>query len=320
MGIEMVLNEHSLQQAPDIHEARNWMVQFVQTIKTASQHKVDRNFRTTNKISEIHLAKDYPLSKWLNDREVNRDMRQYLGVLTAKMPPWDDLPDLDDQVNAYQLSHTGYNHEAPRVCGLWVSHLVNALAISLPSHSNWDSNNLDLEVQWLEGEDNIQSESVKVIHASHPDHVTEHEDWIEERRLSKIQNGDDLWNHRGDLFPSLTFCDSISIKSQIRGLNQTMLWPVVRRLSELQAHCEEWTSGNFNKEGLLGEPRQEGEATLQKYGKERTFRCPDSKERCFSWHVSINPNAWRLYFFPVPETTELIISYIGPHLRTAKFN
>ena len=315
----MVLNEHSLQQASDICEARGWMTQFVKTMQTATRdHKVARSLRITSDIFEIDLANNYPLRRWLNDLQVQKEMQLYLKSLTTKLPPWNDLLDLDDQVNAYQLSHTGYNHEAPQVCGLWVSHLVNALAISLPSHSDWKSNKLDLKVQWLDEEGDIQSEHVTVIHASHPDHVTEHEAWIEERLRKEIQNDNDLWDHRAALFPSLTFCDAV--ESQIRDLNQTMLWPIARRLSELQAHCEKWTCGGFNKEGLLGEPRQEGEATLQKYGKERTFRCPDSEERCFSWHVSINPNAWRLYFFPVLETKELIIGYIGPHLSTVKFN
>ena len=317
MALEMVLNEHSLQMAPDVHTARVWMAEFVQTIKTAARHKVTRSLRTTSDIFDLHLANDYPLRRWLNDVEVNRDMRLYLKQLTRKRPPWNDLPDLDDQVKGYQFAHTGYTHMDPQVCGLWVSHLVKALAISLPSNSHWGSNALDLEVQWLEEEDNIQSESVVIIHASCSDHVRHHADWIENRLVGDIENGNDLWECRATLFPSLTFCTNV--ERQIRDLSPTMLWPVAGRLSNLQTHCEDWTSGGFNTDGLHGNPRPEISATLQMYGQERTFRCLDDEERTFSWHVSLT-TSWRLYFFAGPETGKMIVGYVGPHLRTVKFN
>ena len=316
MALETVLNEHSLQMAPDVYTARVWMAQFVQTIKIAAQHKVARSLRTTSDIFDLHLANNYPFRKWLNDEEVNRDMRLYLKQLTRKRPPWNDLPDLDDQVKGYQFAHTGYTHIDPQVCGLWVSHLVKALAISLPSHSHWDSNVLDLEVQWLEEDDNIQSDSVAVIHASCADHVRCHAVWIEDRLVKDIGNGNDLWECRAALFPSLTFCANVG--RQIRDLSPTMLWPVAGRLSDLQTHCERWTSGGFNTDGLPGNPSTESSATLQRFRQERTFLCPDGEIRCFDWHVRLTPNAWRLHFLPCPETKEMIIGYVGSHLPTDK--
>ncbi len=318
MALEMVLNEHSLQMAPDVHTARVWMAEFVQTIKTAARHKVTRSLRTTSDIFDLHLANDYPLRRWLNDVEVNRDMRLYLKQLTRKRPPWNDLPDLDDQVKGYQFAHTGYTHMDPQVCGLWVSHLVKALAISLPSNSHWGSNVLDLEVQWLEEEDNIQSESVVIIHASCADHVRHNAAWIEDRLIKDIENGADLWDRRTNLFPALTFCANVG--RQIQTLSPTMLWPVVGRLFDLQTHCERWTSGGFSTTGLPGNPSTESPATLQQFGQERTFRCPDGETRCFDWHVRLTPNAWRLHFFPHPEIKQMIIGYVGPHLPTAKYH
>ena len=314
MALEMVLNEHSLQMASDVHTARVWMTQFVQTIKTAAQHKVARNLRATTNIFDLHLAKDYPFRKWLNDTEVNKEMRLYLKQLTTKRPPWNDLPDLDDQVKEYQFSHIGYEHTVPEVCGLWVSHLIKALAISLPSHSHWDSNILDLEIQWLE-EDDIQSKSKAVIHANSPDHVKYHADWIEDRLARDIENGSYLWESRADLFPSLTFCDAV--EQQIRGLSPIMLRSVTDRLFDLQTHCDDWTSGGFSKDNLRGNPRPESEATQNQYSDERTFLCLDGLERFFNWHVSLTPYAWRLHFFLEPKTRTMIIGYVGSHLRTA---
>ncbi|MCI0528399.1 MAG: hypothetical protein L0Y56_13245, partial [Nitrospira sp.] len=62
----------------------------------------------------------------------------------------------------------------------------------------------------------------------------------------------------------------------------------------------------------------ESQATLQQFGRERTFRSPDGEERIFSWHVRLTPGSWRIYFFP-EEAGKMIVGYIGPHLPTVSY-
>lgn len=322
MAIEMVINEHSLQQtASDIYEAQKWMTQFVKTIRKAAKCGVNRSLRMKNDLIYTTLAKDYPLQQWLNEVK-NDPMRMYLKSLlgSRRLPPWTDFPDLEDQVNEYEFTHIGPQHNGPDVCGLWVSHRLEALAISLPSDSCWNSKALDLKIKWLEEDGTEKSETVEVIHASCPKHVCEHAKWINERDRSDIQDGNDLWNRRADLFNWLTFCEDVETK--IRHLNPTMLRPVLNQLSNLETHCEEWTNGGFKKNGLLGKPRPESKATLEQFGEERSFLCPDGQMRTFSWHVSIT-QSWRLHFDPVEnkkweKNGKMIIGYVGPHLRTVR--
>ena len=99
-----------------------------------------------------------------------------------------------------------------------------------------------------------------------------------------------------------------------------MLRPVVRRLFELERYCQESTTGAFEPTRLSTKASPESQVTLNQYGKERTFLCPDDIERTFSWHLRLTPGAWRLYFIPFPKTRKMIIGYIGPHLRTVKYN
>ncbi len=57
---------------------------------------------------------------------------------------------------------------------------------------------------------------------------------------------------------------------------------------------------------------------MNKYGKERTFLCPDDKERRFERHVKLKFCNWRIYFFPVKPGT-VFIGYVGCHLPTVKY-
>lgn len=103
-------------------------------------------------------------------------------------------------------------------------------------------------------------------------------------------------------------------------LSPTMLRPVAPRLFQLQTYCQEWTEDRFDPKQLPTRASPESQVTLNQYGKERTFRCPDNRERTFSWHLRLTPGAWRLYFIPRKETRQMIIGYIGPHLPTVKYH
>lgn len=164
----------------------------------------------------------------------------------------------------------------------------------------------------------IEEQRVRVAHASQPSHIEAHREWIQTRLQEDVQDGSDLWNRRAELLPSLSFCDTVA--SQIQKLTSTMLRPVTRRLFELEHYCQESTTGVFDPKQLGSKASPESQATLNQYSQERTFLCPDDIERTFSWHLRLTPNAWRLYFIPLPKTRQMIIGYIGPHLRTVKYN
>jgi len=311
MALEMVLNELSLQPASDIHTARQWMSVFVRTISAAASHRVGRVMRTQSGVSDITLAAGYPLSRWVNDGEVDRVARLYVLSLTTKVPLWDGLPELCDQV-----LESEFKYEGQVAYGLGVAYLLESLAVSLPSDTCWNAMLLPLNVNWLVEGGCIEEEIVRVIHASRPEHLNEHREWIQDRLRSDIQDGDDLWKRREGLFSSLTFCEGVG--RQIQDLSPTMLRPVVRRLFELEAYCQEWTEGGFDPDRLPTKATPESQPTLDRYGRERTFRCPDGEERTFSWHVRLTPNVWRIHFHPRPGVGQMIIGYVGPHLRTVR--
>jgi hypothetical protein len=313
MALEMVLNELSLQSADSVHTARQWMFTFVQTVRAATSHRVSRVIRTQDGIFDIVLAPGYPLRRWLNDREVDLEARRYIKSLTTKAPFWDGLPELYDRVLEHEFRYDG--RQAP---GLGVAYLLESLAISLLSEDCWSVALLLLDAQWMIEGGDIEAGTVHVIHAGQPAHVDEHSEWIQERLRSDVRDGDDLWNRRAELFPSLAFCEATN--RQIKSLNSTMLRPVARRLFELHVYCQGWTGSGFDPDQLPARATPESQPTLERYGAQRTFLCPDDVERTFSWHVRLTPHAWRIYFYPAPTNKTMIIGYIGPHLPTARHN
>jgi hypothetical protein len=311
MALEMVLNELSLESVTSVYTARQWMLEFIQTIQAATSYKVSRVIRTQSRVFDIPLATDYPLCRWLNDPEVDREAQRYIRALTTKAPLWDGLPELFDRV----LEHE-FHYENQQALGLGVAYLLESLAISLPSEGCWNATLLPLNASWITGDGDIEEETVCVVHASQPVHMNEHREWIQDRLRSNVRDGNDLWNRRAELLPSLMFCEAAG--HRIQGLDPTMLHPVARRLFELQAYCDGWTEGGFDQGQLPTRATPESQATLERYGNERTFVCPDNVVRTFSWHVRLTLHAWRVHFHPDPQTRTMIIGYIGPHLPTVR--
>jgi hypothetical protein len=311
VALEMVFNELSLQMAADIRTARSWMEAFIQAVNAATSHGVSRVIRTKNDILNITLAVDYPLLRWLNDQEVDIEMRRYIMVLTTKVPFWEDLPDLHDNVLAHEFIFDGRKAE-----GLGVAYLLESLAVSLPSEESWNSALLILNAKRISEDDQLEEKTIEVIHASCPSHVDEHIQWISEHLYSGVQDGPDLWNRRAELFPSLAFCEAVG--ERIQSLSPTMLNPVVRCMSDLEAYCRGWSAGRFDSTQLARKATRESQATLNQYGTERNFLCPGGERRIFSWHVRLTPHSWRVYFDPEPRTRTMIIGYVGPHLPTAR--
>jgi hypothetical protein len=314
MDLEMVLNELSLHSpAPDIHIARQRMSTLLRTMRIAIQNGVNRVLRTHENFYGESLASGYSIANWRNDFNVDREEQRYFRSLATKAPYWMDLRESEIKDNLY-LSEFQYN--GTHAHGLGFAYLIEAIALSLCSEVQWDASHIELEATRLGDDENIFTEQVMVVHASRVDHVQEHTAWIQNRLRTSVRDGIDLWNRRESLFASLGFCDAVSDHIQSLHAGNPLLRSVVRRLLELEYYCRSWERGPFNAQQLPTKASLESQVTLQQFGRERTFLCPDGMERLFTWHVRLTPEAWRIHFFPEAQTRTIIVGYIGPHLPT----
>ncbi|HEV2387469.1 MAG TPA: hypothetical protein VGS20_09460 [Candidatus Acidoferrales bacterium] len=315
MTIEMVLNELSLRaRAVDVYAARERMANFVDTLQAATATGVGRVLRTAEDFHDTVLAPDYMLARWRNDPEVDRECRRYVLTLTTKAP---HLADLTPGELAGEPALFDFGYEGARADGLAAAFLTDALAVSLLSEARWDTTALQLEVTHLDDNAMTVTRFEAIHHASRRAHVVQHGAWIGERIRAGIRDGTDLWSRRIDLLPSLVFCESV--RAQLEGLRSgnPLLRSVRDRLFEFQEYCGTWNSGPFEGRRLPTRVSPESQATLNQYGAERTFLCPDCQERVFSLHARVTPGSWRIHFIPLADEHRVLIGYIGPHLPTA---
>ena len=185
----------------------------------------------------------YPVARWRNDNEVDKEIRRFFTTLIAKAPFLEDISDskLKNTVNLSEFKHQGQ----PAI-GLGIAYFLEALALSLTSKECWDCCFLELEFQQIDDEGNITEERVQIIHACRSLHIKEHKQWILDRIKIEVYDGSDLWNRKAELFPSLEFCSNVNKQLQNIGNGERILNQIIRRLRELEDYCKNWQCGSFD--------------------------------------------------------------------------
>jgi hypothetical protein len=312
MSIDMVLNELSL--TPpfiDIHAARGGMSRFIQTLIAATRRGLRASLRTSVIIHGALLGPNYVLAQWRNDAAVDREEQRFFRSLTTKYPL---LSEIDDATGEDTFGLTDCTCNGARSSGLAFAYVFEALPVSVRSAPQWETNTLSVTVSQLRGDD-LSTEAVELRHASSPEHVDQHSDWIQKELQRSVTNGDQLWQRRTELFPHVNFCSTV--EEQLSPLNDSM--PVFRhllaRLTALETFGANWIAGAFDSRNLAFNARPESQATLEKFADQRTFTCPDGIRRVFSWHTSLPPHAWRLHFNFALGPGLVLVGYVGPHLE-----
>ena len=323
MTVKIVFNELSLNSPfRNKQVARSKMEGFIATLRTAIEKGAKRELCTRSDFDYLQLSLGYQIVQWRNDSEVDRDDRRFFRSLQDKAyTPLLDI--IDGSVETNYLGNRAIGLEYAFACERLFS--CEALAISFQSEEQWDCDFLKLTVTKLEENGELFNDVVDIFHASSERHILKHTSWITDQSRSNILDGTDLWDRRNELLPNLEFCESTSKQLIALQSGNIMLRPVIRRLFELEDYCNNWLTGAFSPENLPCLATTESSTTLGKYGVERTFVHLDGKQLTFSWHLRLTPMAWRIYFIPINpdssnQTGKIIVGYIGPHLRTVKFN
>ncbi|MCC5605470.1 hypothetical protein LC612_01315 [Nostoc sp. CHAB 5834] len=327
MDFDLILNELSLRNpAPNEQVAQQRMSELIKTIQAVKAQQVKVSLRTKENFHTTILAPNYPLRRWLNDNDADQVERLFIKTLVTKAPFSTDIANSEIQDIENNTSLSEFFHQGEMAIGLGIAYVlntitINTIAISLLSQECWDCNHVKLEFRCLDEYGEIISEIVEIIHASRSSHVQEHASLIQqhqERIYQNVSDGLEVWNRREELFPNLEFCDVVRKQLEDIRTGQLELQPVVSILFELHKCCKDWNNGYFNLDGYPVEESGESKPTLDKYFKERTFRCPDGKDRLFERHVKLRFCNWRIYFL-AEQPGIVIIGYIGRHLSTVKY-
>jgi hypothetical protein len=263
VDFDLILNELSLQNpAPNEQIAQQRMSELIKTIQAVKAQGVKVSLRTKENFHTTILAPNYPLRRWLNDAD--QIERLFIKTLVTKAPFSTDIANSDIQDIENNASLSEFRHQGEIAIGLGIAYVLNTIAISLLSEECWDCSHIELEFRWLDQDEEVIHELVKIIHASRSTHVQENADLIEqiqERICQEVSDGLQVWNRREELFPNLEFCDAVRRQLEDIRTGKLELQPVVNILFELQKCCKNWNNGYFNLDGYPIE--ESGESTGQ---------------------------------------------------------
>jgi hypothetical protein len=302
--MDIFLNELSIQTADNREIAKTWIDDMIDVVKEANNVGFG-DFKTTRDIFHRLLAPEYNISAWLGDNQVNKERRNFLQARLFRTPYIEDMIEdvADDGIQEIKYSNR------PSL-GLGAASLFDSLSISFDNHEDWDRNEVPINKHSLDEDGNLITENIAVKHACKTRHISEHRQWIEDKRKLTFLCGKDIWKRKKDIFPHLSFCQKV--EKQIIGMNKNnpRFNQIINKLDELEKYCLTWQSGyfditQFNKLTLESQNRK------QTLNHKLTILCPDNKERFFSLHFRYTPGAGRLHLCPDNNTRTVYIGYIG---------
>jgi putative addiction module killer protein len=241
MAVEMVLNNLSFPFPVEEGVARRLMTELISVLSVAKNVGV-KVLRTEDNLYNLLLSDNYPMSAWLNDRQVEREERTFLLTLVTKTPLLTDITD-----SAIQDKEIFIDFQGKQAYALGIAYLLNALAISFNSDPKWDCDSLNLEITQLESESEKLTTNVeRLIHASRREHILGHKPQIQYRLRAEPWHPQDEW------LPCYITAD---------GRNHLAEW--LDSLSDLLAKEIIQVRLNQVKQGTLGDYKSVGEGVWE---------------------------------------------------------
>lgn len=253
------------------------------------------------------ISSGYTMFKFIDDNRIDKSLTRAFISIVTKGPYFEDL--LQNLEHECVIISTG--DDVKGSCIAAASHM-SGLLTSLKDSKYYDDN--PVKVNYKEGNEECQEiEITNILNSSNANK------YVAEYIKGSINSWDTFWDKRESLLPELVFCECV--KSQLDDVNYNADYPLIychlQRMNDYKGNVRKKlvTVPDYRTMGI--DATHESKRTLAIYGKERTFVCPDGKDRLFSWHSKqLGPNI-RIHFYPPDNTTDkFYIGYIGIHLRT----
>lgn len=295
----LFFNEKSCASRSTPDEARQDMHDFIKVCQDIWKIHRGATLVSEVRLEDVEIAPGYYLQQWRNEPR-NHDAWQFMRrVLQRKAPLSGVLPKPPDN------QESEYHHEGVPVLGLGAAHLMNSLAVSLPSAPCWDASWLKVDYELLDEDDYLKGSS-DVRHAAAHAHVVEHEEWIRDTAAASVTTGTELWSGRKDLFPQLEFVPGV--EENLKDLPGVAVPSVREELLRLNAAAEAWRPGESEPVWAVKVvPESESRINLGLCD----FTDSDGVKRLFSLHTRYQPRPGRIHFRLITENGKIRIGYIG---------
>ncbi|WP_375446929.1 hypothetical protein [uncultured Fibrella sp.] len=318
--MDCIFNELSANPVGTIAEACEVMTQFVQSVGAVQQFGL-RQVRIPEEIGHnlfsLSLAPDYAVGAWLNDERVERDLKDRFRLIVANPPLL-----THEEVEASTLFEQSVFCLAkpagtPEAKGFGVAYLRNNMLLSLLTHSQWNTQQVQGWHWYLDETGQEQTAQVNVRHFATTNHLEQHISWIQQQQEEGLQRSGEVWDKRTEFFTHLVLCGDVQKQLKKVGMSNHLA-QIIDRLRALDAFASRWKTGSFNVDQLNAETnlRVSGESnsTMSRFGAERRFKLPDGRREVFEKHVKTGD--LRFHFYTDDKERKVYVGYIGPHLST----
>lgn len=306
--MDLFFNELSLCTATDRYETNGWFEALGRLCKAASTKGVGE-IKVPNVFFGHAFMDAYTFYQWVNDLEFDQDLR---SLLKSKITTTPTVEGMLEEKEAETSRSFECRCGAQLAIGLGAasSYRYDSLSVSLQADRSWDQPLVSVNILLLD-EHGVLEESCEVRHLFRAAHLETHAEWLTMLQRRQVPNGQVLWLKRGELFPNLVFCEHV--KGQIAHFSgkQPEFIQLQKRLFELEDYAARRSAGEFDADALPSKVTPESETRLRDFAAELTRACPDGEIRLFSWHARFTPGAWRLHFYPLEKSNEIIVGNVA---------
>ncbi len=319
--IDVSINEISMDEKFVINSSKNENLSrfddFLKLIIELSKEKIVSGLFVTDDFYSKYIAADYSVNDWLQDKTINRD---HTRILRIKLQ------------NAIFISKDKIDGECvlkakgDEFVGLGATYALESfdkpIVISVVYDECWNQEEIKGNYRFIDDDSEI-SEEERILHnITRTGEIAKYKNEAICELYSTISSGIDLWDRRDELFPNLTFCDSVK-KQLYDNPERYHIIRVIDRLRILQDYFSQKHDRYDPIElGYNARPESDSVQNTPELRDMRKFRLPSGEEKYFFDHISLSSpkySAGRIHFFPDIEHNNCFIGYIGEHLKTAKY-
>lgn len=309
---EMILNHASLL-APDSDRISisAWLQDVASGMGQLRRENVVQNtWRMNRSFHEVPCLPDYSLWDAFHGlRKLGfREEYQFLVRLATKVPL---LSETDEDVKDRFLACEDQTLPQGDGESLVYCAIVDGIAIGFPSKLEWDRDRITVRFNELLPDESIEERSELVDQLTRAAHAGP----IWERHRSRIRAGSNpvtLWENREVVFPNLVFGPGVEANlKEYASLFQT----IVGKLVDLDRSAGEWKveGGPAPPWKTTVTPESKSLMANPELSQARVFLSSLGTRETFEWHAHFGSSG-RIHLRFDPESREVEIGYIGPHL------
>jgi hypothetical protein len=267
--------------------------------------------------SKINLVggDEWSISRWLEDKNVDRDARRLILTLENKVPmEMEYLLSKEDEAALVTCIFRVPDENGLECFAFGFALHTESIVASIPTHNLWKSHVLSGSVL-------IDGSVVRhglVHHISQSNHSEKICKILNDEEFSSIVGRAEFVAKKDKVFPYLKF--SPEIDHQIEKLTARQILNLSLKLLKMNNTAKMWNDENSAMPRYQFSWRGESEQTMKQkeYRQARTFKLPDGEKSIFENHLDFSASH-RIHFIEDADNKTFIIGYVGDHLPTVKY-